>query len=147
MYPNAKKQLHPRLEYFLLPLIAAALALQLFLPPVIGLADNGDFARIAQSFDLLHTSDTSDRFFRYFELKWRFDPSARWVSGFLSSESALVALSLPLNRLLAKDQFFYLRCLGFIHILILLFAPWLFIVFFPPPRPPPPFLFFCLLFP
>jgi hypothetical protein len=146
VYPDAKKQVHRRLEYFLLALIAAALAWQLFLPPVIGLADNGDFARIAQSFDLLHTSDTSDRFFRYFELKWRFDPSARWVSGFLSSESALVALSLPLNRLLAKDQFFDLRCLGFIHILILLFAAWLFIVYSRQLRPLARFVFLCLLF-
>jgi len=129
VYPEAKKAILRYLDYFLLALIAAAIAYQLFLPPVIGMANNGDFARLAQRFNLVTTSHNyEDQYFRYFELKWRFNPSDHWVSGFLSSESALIALSLPLNRLWSRDGLFDLRSLGFIHFAILLCAAWLFIV-------------------
>jgi hypothetical protein len=130
VYPETKTQVLRLLEYLLLASIAAAIAYQLFLPPVIGMADNGDFPRITGRFNLVHASDKfEDQYFRYFELKWRFNPGPPWVSGFLSSESVLVALSLPLNRLLSRDGLFDLRCLGFLHFVILLFAAWLLIVY------------------
>ena len=131
-------------------MIAAAIAYQLFIPPVIGMADNGDFARIAQSFDIVHINGKpEDRFFRYFESKWRFDPGSRWISGFLTSESVLVALSLPINKLFSRDGLFDLRCLGFVHFAILLIAAWLFIVYSRQLRPLARFLFLgllCLIF-
>lgn len=147
MNPEARKKVRRYLEYFLLALIAATIAYQLFLSPVIGMADNGDFARIAQRFNLVHLSDNhADRYFEHFDLKWRIDPSARWISGFQSSESALVALSLPLNRLLSRDGLYDLRCLGFLHFVILLIAAWLFIVYSRQLRPLPRIVFLCLLF-
>src|SRR6267143_4961984 len=96
------------LQYLVLLLIAAAIAYQIFLPPVVGMADNGDFARITGRFDLTNAAPAlnGDRFFRYLIVKWKADPAARWVSGFLTSESLLVAAALGMNRLVSRDGLF-----------------------------------------
>jgi hypothetical protein len=119
----------PYVDVLVLALLAAALVWQLLIPPAIGLADNGDFPRISGRFAINYISDrVEDNYFRYAMQKFRIDPAHVWRSGYLSSESLLGALSVPLNRLLFHDGLFDIRALAVIHIALLLVAAWLLIV-------------------
>ncbi|MGH9660862.1 MAG: hypothetical protein ACRD96_20100, partial [Bryobacteraceae bacterium] len=117
-------------EWAILFLFAAAVLVQVLIPPVVGMADNGDFPRIMGRFGITYTAeDHHDRYFRYFNRTWRFDPATRWVSGHVSSESALVAAALPLNRLFFSEDRFDIRSLGLLHATLFLAGPWALIVF------------------
>ena len=56
---------------------AAILFYQLILPPVIGIGDNGDFAKIIRRFDLVQNTDTIAWFA---QTTYHFDSAKRWVS-------------------------------------------------------------------
>ncbi len=51
-----------RLDRVVLLLAAAAVASQIFVPPVVGLADNGDFVKVIGYFDLGAPPEDSNRF-------------------------------------------------------------------------------------
>ena len=103
-------------------ILAAILGFQLFAPPSIGLADNGDFAKIIGTFSL-GASSTDE--YRYVHLTYRFEPQYHWTSGFHSSESLLVALAIGLNHVFSKDGSFDLRWMGFINASLVLLAGYL----------------------
>lgn len=112
--------------FIVLAAIALAAVWQLLIPPVVGIADNGDFPRIMSKFNLGYTTDDpDDRYFRYFVPTYRFSPANHWASGFYSTEVVLVAASLPLNSLISKDGLYDLRVLGILHLAFLLLALWL----------------------
>ena len=57
-------------------IIAAILVYQLFIPPSIGMADNGDFSRIMGAVGLEYTtSNRDDRHFNYFVPTYKFESS------------------------------------------------------------------------
>ena len=97
--PDPKRLLSgPWGEVCVLCIIAAAAGCQLFLPPLIGLADNGDFARIAGRFDIGHTTGLYDeRYFYFFRSKHEIDPKHHWDSNFFSSELLLAAIAVQVN--------------------------------------------------
>lgn len=67
------------------PAIAAALlAWQLMIPPVVGLADNGDFGKVASLFSLV--PERAGEEFIYIVTQWRVDPAALWDSEFRTTE-------------------------------------------------------------
>jgi hypothetical protein len=67
------------------PLIGAALlAWQLLIPPVTGLANNSDFAKVAGLFSLLPERTGDD--FVHIVTKWKVEPGAFWDSGFRTTE-------------------------------------------------------------
>src|ERR1022692_3241816 len=112
--------------------IAAAVGWQLFVPPLIGIADNGDFPRIMGRFDIGYLSAKyEDRYYYYFLSKYGIDKKNYWDSKFVSSQSLLDALAPPVNRLLAKPGFFDIRSVGLVHLALELWAVWLLLLYAP----------------
>ena len=102
---------------------AAILCYQLLLPPVVGLADNGDFVKVIGRFGL---HGKVYRTYQFIDTVYEFDPERRWVGAFYSSEILLTLPALVLNSLLSKDGTFDLRLIGIIHGALFLAALWLF---------------------
>ncbi len=102
---------------------AAILCYQLILPPVVGLADNGDFGKVIGRFDLHGKVYRPGHFI---DTVYEFDPERRWVSEFYSTEILLTFPALVLNSLLSKDGTFDLRLMGIVHGALFLAALWLF---------------------
>lgn len=98
------------------------LGIQLFIPPRVGLANNGDFSRIIGVFGLGAPSEDE---YAYADLKYRFDPRYRWQAGYYSSETLLAAASVGLNSLFSKPGVFDLRWMGFLHGLLLVLSLYL----------------------
>jgi hypothetical protein len=101
----------------------AILFYQLIVPPVVGLADNGDFVKVIGRFDLHGRVYLTGRFV---DTVYEFRPDMHWVSDFYSLEIALAHAALWLNALLSKDGNFDLRCIGAVHGALFLVAVWLF---------------------
>jgi hypothetical protein len=101
----------------------AILTYQLMIPPVVGLADNGDFPKVIGRFDM---AARSDHRYTFIETVYQFRPDKHWVSDFFSLEIALTYPALWLNSLLSKDGNFDLRCIGVVHGALFLTALWLF---------------------
>ena len=107
---------------------------QLWIPPITGIADNGDFARLFAPFGLEHASpQPADRYFDYVAVRYRqVRPPDLWAAfaSFRSSETIPIALALALNTLASKTGEFDIRLMGTVHaclflLLILLFEPLL----------------------
>jgi hypothetical protein len=101
----------------------AILTYQLMIPPVVGLADNGDFPKIIGRFDLFAPTDHR---YAFITTVYQFRPDKHWVSDFYSLEIVLTYPALWLNSLLSKDGNFDLRCIGIVHGALFLIAVWLF---------------------
>ena len=102
----------------------AILFYQLILPPVVGLADNGDFAKVIGRFNLYGRVTKPHR---YIDAVYNFRSDKHWVSDFISLEIPLTQLAVWLNSLVSKDGNFDLRCIGIVHGALFLFAVWLFV--------------------
>jgi hypothetical protein len=89
---------------------AGLLAWQLFLPPVVGLADNNDFPKVAGYFSL--GNDPADRFLHLSRV-WRKAPEFAWDSGFRTTEH--------LHVWAARDRA-DIRWVGLTHALVMLAA-------------------------
>jgi hypothetical protein len=100
----------------------AILSVQLFVPPSIGLANNGDFSKIMGLFNL--GAPRGDEY-AYVHLTYRFDDTYHWEAGYYSSETLLAAAPIALKRNLSKDRSFNLRWMGFVHGLLFLLAVYL----------------------
>jgi len=101
---------------------AAILAYQLFVPPIVGLADQGDFVRTILRFGYGPQHHGSLEYV-YVEPKFIPDPHARstyWEQA--NSEYVFVAAALALNKLVSKDGALDITVAGFIHALALLAA-------------------------
>jgi hypothetical protein len=101
----------------------AILFYQLIVPPVVGLADNGDFPKVIGRFDL---SARVHRTYEFIDTVYEIRSDKHWVSDFYSVEIALTYPALWLNSLLSKDNDFDLRCIGVVHGALFLAAVWLF---------------------
>jgi len=92
---------------------------QLFIPPVLGLADNGDFARMLVHFDLTHApGDRADQYFAFLDRHYTIDPAkARTYSlpDSFSSEILFAACAFGLSRLFG-NTWFDLVWLGAVHV-------------------------------
>jgi hypothetical protein len=101
----------------------AILFYQLIVPPIIGLADNGDFAKVIGRFDLIPRGDNRGEFV---DSVYEVHPDKHWVSDFFSLEIALTYPALWVNSLLSKGPYFDLRSIGIVHGALFLAAIWLF---------------------
>lgn len=103
---------------------AAAVILfwQLILPPVVGVANNGDFSRTYGIFHL--TMPIADET-RFADVHYQFDPRVDYFGGFYSSEILLLPPALALNAVFSKDGAFDIRFLGILHAALFLAAFWL----------------------
>ncbi len=104
-------------------LAGSILGYQLLLPPVVGLADNGDFVKVIGRFGLWARVH---RTYEFIDTVYQFQPEKRWTSPFYSLEIPLVHPALWLNRIISKDGSFDIRCIGIVHSALFLAAVWLF---------------------
>jgi hypothetical protein len=107
--------------------VLAIASWQLLLPPVLGLADNGDYARVMVFFDLTHEpQEWGDRYVGFLNRHYVFDRvEASKYAGrdFISSEWVFVAAAAALNRLLSPASF-DLLLLGALHVLIFVLSAY-----------------------
>jgi len=117
-----------RIGWSALAVAAAILAFQILVPPAIGLADNGDFAKITREFGLYPPVDDLEvSAFRYIHLQYNLRPDSHKDTGFHSSEELPIQAALWLNRVVSRRGLFDLRTLGVVHagLFLLAFALWI----------------------
>jgi hypothetical protein len=106
--------------------IFAVLGYQLLLPPIVGLADQGDYARLLGPFHLGPTVKAFEqRYYGFLNRTYTRDPTFRtpgW-EGF-TSQYLFVGCAVALNRLISKDGLLDIRVLGVIHIAAFLGASY-----------------------
>jgi hypothetical protein len=113
------------LDGVLLALFAAAIAIQLFVPPIVGLADNGDFSRVAGPLGIFPPEELGDSaFFSWIVPQYRFDPHRIWLHGLCcySSQTALAVAALPVGLAASPPGRFDLRATGLVNGLALIAA-------------------------
>jgi hypothetical protein len=105
-----------------LALACAVVSYQIFVPPVVGLANNGDFGKVIGVFDL--TGPVQDEN-AWADTRYEFNPKKHYWAEFYSSEHLIMAASLAANAVLSKDGYFDLRSIGLIHTALFLLALYL----------------------
>ncbi|MBI4902064.1 MAG: hypothetical protein HY820_00410 [Acidobacteria bacterium] len=103
---------------------------QLIIPPIVGMADNGDFEYVTKHFQLRPSDHADpddffanpDRFFRYVVQTWRFTAKPSTAQFMPTSEILLAAPTILVNHLLSKDGTYDIRLIGGTHALLLLAA-------------------------
>jgi hypothetical protein len=111
-----------RLLAAVLAAAAAILAYQLFIPPIVGLADQGDFVRTIGRFGW-GPQHHGSLLYVYVEPKYIPDPHYRspaWEQA--NSEYLFVGTALLVNRVVSKDGTLDIKMAGLIHTLALLLA-------------------------
>lgn len=103
---------------FLIPV-----AWQLWVPPYVGLADNGDFVKVVGRFALTPADPGPQPTFHFFQRLWRNEANALWVSPYWGIEVWLTQAALWFKQTNPFD----IRWLGLIHVLIFGAAVWLLI--------------------
>ena len=108
-----------RFEWLLLLLLAVLLVGRLLVPPIVGLADNGDYTRITDPLGLRPPADSwEDRYFLYVNQTYLIVP--RTAPHFFSSQLFLGEAALAVDQLLTGDGNFDLRFLAGLHLLLYL---------------------------
>lgn len=98
----------------------------LMLRPIVGVADNGDFARIMNSTGLSCLSDErEERYFGYVTRLYRIDWIIPFGGGYISTQVPLVLLAVSINKTVSASGLFDIRFLGTIYIAILAIAAFL----------------------
>ena len=105
-----------------LALACAILSYQIFVPPVVGLANSGDFGKVIGLFDL--TGPVQDEN-AWADTRYEFNPKKHYWAEFYSSEHVIMAASVAVNTVLSKDGYFDLRSIGLVHAALFLVALYL----------------------
>jgi hypothetical protein len=111
-----------RIERATLLLAVLILGFQLFVPPVVGLANNGDFHKALASFSL--AGPVADEY-KYATQTLTYSPSHFLVFAFTSVEQLLTLISIALNTLVSKTGTYDLRFIGAVHASLYLASLWL----------------------
>lgn len=101
----------------------------LFVPPYIGMADNGDYYRIIYGNGLyFHNPDYDSQYFGYFNKQFGiFQYYNENPIDVFSSQSLFIQLSIVLNKLFYSDQLFDIRIQAAIYLLLYTVAVYLFV--------------------
>src|SRR3954468_24659179 len=105
-----------RLGYQLtLAAVAGILIYQLMVPPVVGLADQGDYARLLGPFHLGPVAQTpEERYYRYFNRTYKNDPTFKLPGWEIySTQDLFVGSAVLLNKLISRDGVLDIRILAF----------------------------------
>jgi hypothetical protein len=102
---------------------AAILASQLLVPPVVGLADNGDYERVMGYAGFQHTTtDSAQRYFSFLRTKYAVVQPG-WFRGSYHSSETILAFAARLAHLtFSGEPLFDIRVLGAIHAVLFLLA-------------------------
>lgn len=102
---------------------AVRLTLQLLVPPVVGLADNGDYDRVMGYAGFRHSTDVfDDRYFSFLRTRYAIAPVGWSRGGYLTSETALALAARSVSPAFWRGGLFDIRILAAIHIALLLLA-------------------------
>jgi hypothetical protein len=107
------------LELTLLALGAAALAYQLLVPPILGVADNGDFSRVAEPLGVFPPEGAGGSvYFGWIVPEYRFAKRI-WLRGLCcySSETLFAAAAVPVGLLISPPGRFRLESMGIVNAL------------------------------
>ena len=110
-----------KLVWILIAVAAAILTYQLFIPPIVGLADQGDFARIIGTFGYAPADRSAT--IAFVAEKYIPDPAARkpeWEQP--SSEYLFAACAILLNKIVSPDSRLDIAVIGAVHVLAFLAA-------------------------
>ena len=113
------KKISPQLLTFILILIIGSFTL--FIRPVIGVADNGDYFRIMSSNDLYHLPiEEEDKILGYFNKDYGiFEYYNESETLLISTQSFFIKLALGINKIFYSNKIFDIRFLGglllFVH--------------------------------
>lgn len=122
------KSLRPTCSEAIILLLTGAFALALIIcPPMIGLADNGDFHRLMHwgKFEYL-SLEQHDQFFNWINREYRITlHPLRARRGFVSSEAIFVKASALLSAILLPNRHFDIRLLGILHVLGFITGFWM----------------------
>ncbi len=109
-------------ECLFLSVAAAIVAWLILVPPVLGLANNGDFGKLIANWDLGAPAEAE---YKYAITTYTFSSSHRFVTPMWSSEALLIVPALALNLPFAPAGKFDIRAVGLVHAGLLLAALWL----------------------
>ncbi len=117
------------IDTLLISAFSMAVAFQLFIPPSVGMANNGDFAKMIGRFGLAPEHDAESSELSYFTPRWIYDRSHLWVSDNRSSELMLIGAAMLIGWQLSSAVF-DIRILGAINALLWIscFAALLFLL-------------------
>src|SRR5258708_6729663 len=104
-------------ELLWIALFTPCVVFQLFVPPSIGLANNGDFSKMAGRFSLGPGSHDTSEEYAYFTARWVYDRSFQWVSNDVSSELIPITAAVLVGWWFS-NEIFDIRILGAIHALL-----------------------------
>jgi hypothetical protein len=103
-----------------LAIMTGLIARQLLIPPIVGLADNGDFERLMGQVGVRYlTDDYRERYFRYINQTYAVG-EPWWSSGVISSQLGTLKAALVANRVLRHDGMLDLRTVGAANLLLFL---------------------------
>ena len=103
--------------------MAAILTSQLLIPPIVGLADNGDFERVMGWAGLRYPSDNREDNFVSWMLPQFAIVRSDWHPGaYLTSEAPVAAVAVLAARIFSEGDLFDVRVLGCFHMILLLAA-------------------------
>jgi hypothetical protein len=105
-----------------LALAFAIVGYQILMPPVVGLANNGDFGKVIGIFNLTGPIEDENA---WADTRFEFNPKKHYWAGYYSSEHILMAAAVAANTLFSKDGYFDLRSIGMIHGSLFLLALYL----------------------
>ena len=96
---------------------AAVVSIQLFVHPIVGLADNGDFAKIMAPAGLAYETDVyGERYWNWALVKFAIVPAGRFPGEYRSSETLLAKAAVEASRRLRPGKDFDIRILGVLHL-------------------------------
>jgi hypothetical protein len=111
-------------EIFFTVLFSCLVFWELFLPPVIGSADNGDFAKVAGRY-CIGVNDYGAFAHKYFQPAFVSDRVHCWDSGIPTSEFVPASVAVTLGLWWSGGKSFDLRWLGALHGILLTASFWL----------------------
>jgi hypothetical protein len=118
-----------RFEMVVLLIATGIIIYQIFIPPLIGLADSGDFGRLLPQRGLAHVSSKfQDNYFSYFNSKYQITPKWEGPDWYKSSTSLLIRTARWVSIRVGQEQIFDIRFLAAFYAFILLFGIWLILV-------------------
>jgi len=111
------------LELLLLACFVGLISWQIFVPPFIGLADNGDFPKVTGRLSIGPKGPYEK--FNYFTSDYVHSPRYHWKGKVILSEVAPAWLATSLVRNVTRSDSFDIRYLGAVHLALLALAYYL----------------------
>lgn len=114
-----------KIKFIVLGIFFFVIMYQLMIPPIIGIANNGDFERIMNWGGLIYNTDNyHEKYYNYVVQTFSYNPNPEGVF-YLSSEALLVKFAVALGNIIMKYPYFDIRLLGLVHSLLYLFGLYL----------------------